>query len=101
MEKERHMRGIIVLVLAILILVVIGWIRFDRQPDRSSIHLETQEIREDTQKAIDQGADLLQETGEAIESTQPPTTASPENPSAEPTDPAVSTEPTAAPPVNP
>jgi cytoskeletal protein RodZ len=101
LKKERHMRGIIILVLAILILVVVGWIRFDRQPDRSSIHLETQEIKEDTQKAIDQGADLLKETGEAIEPTQPSTTASPEDSPADPTDPAVATEPTVAPPVNP
>lgn len=95
------MRGIIILVLAVLILVVVGWIRFDRQSSRSSIHLETQEIKEDTQKAIDQGAELLQETGDAIESTHPSTTESPESSPGEATDPAGSTEPTAAPPVNP
>ena len=65
------MRGLIVLALVILLLVFVGWITFDRQPGRSSINLETEEIKEDTQEALDSGARLLENTGDAMDSEQP------------------------------
>jgi hypothetical protein len=63
------MRGILILILVVVVLAVVGWISFNRDGDRASINLETQEIREDTQKAIDSGAELLKRAGEKIDKT--------------------------------
>jgi hypothetical protein len=61
------MRGILFLILVVVILAVVGWISFNRDGDRASINLETQEIREDTQKALDSGAELLKKAGDKID----------------------------------
>jgi hypothetical protein len=60
------MRELILLVLVILGLAVFDWIRFDRQLGRSSIHLETQTIEDDTRSVLDQGRDVLRDAGDAV-----------------------------------
>jgi hypothetical protein len=62
------MRGILFLILVVVVLAVVGWISFGRDGERASINLETQEIRDDTRKALDSGAKILERTGEKIES---------------------------------
>jgi hypothetical protein len=61
------MRAIVFLAFVVLILALIGWISFSKDAERSSINLETQEIKEDTQKAMDSGAQLLEKAGQRIE----------------------------------
>jgi hypothetical protein len=61
------MRGILVLILIVVVLAVVGWISFGRDGDSASINLETKEIKEDTQKALDTGAQLLKRAGEKID----------------------------------
>jgi cytoskeletal protein RodZ len=69
------MRALILLVVVILVLALAGWISFSKSPDRSSINLETQQIQQDTDRALESGSNLLREAGEAVdranESTSP------------------------------
>jgi hypothetical protein len=62
------MRGVLFLVAIVIVLALIGWISFGRDDNRASINLETQEIREDTQKALDSGAALIERAGDKIDS---------------------------------
>jgi hypothetical protein len=66
------MRALIVLVVVLLLLALAGWITFNSGPDRSSINLETNEIKEDTHDAIQSGADLLDEVGNEIDPSNSP-----------------------------
>jgi hypothetical protein len=61
------MRAIVFLAFVVLILALIGWVSFSKDAERSSINLETQEIKEDTQKAMESGAQLLEKAGEQID----------------------------------
>lgn len=62
------MRALIVIVALGLILALVGWISFSKGPDRASVNLETGEIRQDTQRAMQSGAELLHKAGDKIES---------------------------------
>jgi hypothetical protein len=53
------MRALILLVIVILALALAGWISFSKSPDRSSINLETQQIQQDTDRALESGSNLL------------------------------------------
>jgi hypothetical protein len=55
------MRALIILAALVAILALVGWITFSSGPDRSTINLETQEIREDTGEALHRGSELLRE----------------------------------------
>lgn len=61
------MRAIVFLVFGVLILALVGWISFSRDGERSSINLETQEIKEDTQKVMESGAELLEKAERQID----------------------------------
>lgn len=67
------MRALILLVVVILILAVVGWISFSKSQDRSSINLETQQIRQDTDRALESGSNLLREAGDAVDRANEPT----------------------------
>ncbi len=71
------MRALIVIVALILILALVGWITFSKGPDRASIDLETGKIRQDTQHAMQSGAELLHKAGDkmATEANRPTTEA--------------------------
>jgi hypothetical protein len=58
---------VLLIVAAILVLfALVGWITFHSEPGRSSINLETDEIREDTGQIMRGGAELLQDAEEEI-----------------------------------
>jgi hypothetical protein len=60
------MRALIFLALVVVVLALVGWLSWSNDSGRSSIHIETQEIKEDTQKALDSGAALLERAGEKV-----------------------------------
>jgi hypothetical protein len=67
------MRVLIILVAVVALLALLGWITFSNDPGRSSINLETQEIREDTGEALHKGSELLKEAeGEVDPVDEPP-----------------------------
>jgi hypothetical protein len=62
------MRALLVFVLVVLVLALVGWVRFSSDDGkRASIHIETKEIEEDTGRALESGAALLQDAGESVE----------------------------------
>jgi hypothetical protein len=72
------MRTILILALAVLLLALVGWVSFHIGSDRSSINLETGEIKRDTQEAVESGSELLKEASDAVNSRS--TTPSPPAP---------------------
>jgi len=61
------MRVIILLIAILLICSLIGWITFSRGPGHASINIETDQIRADTDRAMESGAQMLRKTGEEID----------------------------------
>lgn len=61
------MRAIIVVLAIVQVCVLVGWISFSKGPDRSSINLETDEIRQDTKQVMQSGAELLHKAGDKVE----------------------------------
>lgn len=55
------MRLLLILAAIVLLLAVAGWITFSSDSGRSSINLETDEIREDTGEMMRSGSELLRE----------------------------------------
>jgi hypothetical protein len=66
------MRAILFLAFVIIVLVLVGWLTFSADDSRSSINLETQEIKEDTQKVLDSGATLLEKAGDELKRAKTP-----------------------------
>jgi hypothetical protein len=61
------MRAVLLVVALLVLFVVVGWITFSKEPGRSSINLETDEIRQDTGEVMHQGSELLQEAEENVD----------------------------------
>jgi len=61
------MRVLILFVVILLICSLVGWITFSKGPGHASINIETDQIRADTDRAVDSGAQILKNTGEAID----------------------------------
>lgn len=61
------MRAILLLAAVVLVLAFAGWISFSKSSDRSSINLETQQIKQDTDRALESGSALLREAGAAAD----------------------------------
>lgn len=53
------MRTLNVLAAVVLLLALLGWITFSSAPSRSSINLETKQIKEDTRDTMESGAESL------------------------------------------
>lgn len=68
------MRVLLIFAAVVILLVLVGWITFSNDSGRASINIETEEIREDTGEAMDQGAELLKEAEEEVapKSANPP-----------------------------
>ena len=66
------MRALLFLVAVVLILAFAGWISFSKSSDRSSINLETQQIKQDTDRALESGSNLLREAGDAVDRADEP-----------------------------
>lgn len=63
------MRTILYLVLIVLVLALVGWITFNRDPARPGVNLETQKMKDDTQKALDTGSELLKKAERSLDGT--------------------------------
>ena len=73
------MRLLLILAAVVLLLAVAGWITFSSDSGRSSINLETDEIRDDTGEMMRGGSELLRDAEEEI-SEEPEDTAAPQQP---------------------
>jgi hypothetical protein len=58
-KRASAMRFLIILAVVILLLAIAGWITFSKDSGRTSINIETNEIREDTGAIMNKGANLL------------------------------------------
>jgi hypothetical protein len=65
------MRALILIVALVLVLALVGWVTFSRDDGRTSINLETQEIRQDTQDILDRGSEALKQAGDAAAPEDP------------------------------
>jgi hypothetical protein len=61
------MRALILLAAIILVLVLVKWISFSKGPDRASINLEKEKIRQDTKQVMESGGQLLHKAGDKVE----------------------------------
>lgn len=62
------MRALILLAAIVLILALVGWISFSKGPDRASINIESDRIRQDTKQVMESGAQILHKAGDKVES---------------------------------
>lgn len=61
------MRAIILLAAIVLVLALVGWISFSKGPDRTSINIESDRIRQDTKQVMESGAQMLHKAGDKVE----------------------------------
>ena len=60
------MRALILLVAIVLVLAVAGWISFSKGPDRASINIESEKIRQDTKQVMESSAQVLHKAGDKV-----------------------------------
>jgi hypothetical protein len=60
------MRVLLILAAVVLLLALAGWVSFSSGPGRSSINLETDEIRQDTSEVMETGSELLNGAEDAV-----------------------------------
>lgn len=63
------MRVLIVFAALVLLFALIGWITFSNDEGRSSINIETDEIRQDTGEMMNKGSDLLKDAEQEVAPT--------------------------------
>ena len=61
------MRALILLAAIVLVLALVGWISFSKGPDRASVNIESDKIRQDTRQVMESGAQMLHEAGDKVE----------------------------------
>jgi hypothetical protein len=61
------MRALILLAAIALVLALVGWISFSKGPDRTSINIESDRIRQDTKRVMESGAQVLHKAGDKVE----------------------------------
>jgi hypothetical protein len=61
------MRALLILAAIVLVLALVGWISFSKGPDRASINIESDRIRQDTKQAMQSGAEMLHKAGDKVE----------------------------------
>jgi hypothetical protein len=66
------MRVLIGLALLVLLLAVVGWVTFSHNGARTSINLETSQIKHDTNEMVDSGKNLLENAKTATTDRNPP-----------------------------
>lgn len=64
------MKAALIIIALILCAALIGWITFDSTGDRASVNIETQEIKQDTKKAVKKGKDLIDDAKQEIRKDQ-------------------------------
>jgi hypothetical protein len=60
------MRLLLLLAAVLMLFALAGWLTFSKEAGRSSINLETDEIRQDTGEAMRKGSEILQEAEEKV-----------------------------------
>jgi hypothetical protein len=60
------MRALLILIAVVVLLALIGWITFSNDSGRTSINVETDEIRQDTGEAMQKGSELLNNAQEEV-----------------------------------
>jgi hypothetical protein len=61
------MRALILLAVIVLVLALVGWISFSKGPDRASINIESDRIRQDTKQVMESGGQMLHKAGDKVE----------------------------------
>ena len=61
------MRALILIAAIVLILALVGWISFSKGPDKTSINIESDKIRQDTKQVMESGAQILHRAGDKVE----------------------------------
>jgi hypothetical protein len=61
------MRILLLLIALVIIFALVGWVTFSNEPGRSSINIETDEIRQDTGEVMHKSSELLQDAEERVE----------------------------------
>jgi hypothetical protein len=74
------MRALLFLAVIVLVLALVGWIKFFKDQDRAGVSVETEKVRQDTKQAMEAGADLLKDAGQAVDRPKE----APSNPPKEP-----------------
>jgi hypothetical protein len=53
------MRAVLIGIAVILLAVILGWVTFNRSPDKAEISIETKKIKHDAEKVIEKGKAAL------------------------------------------
>ncbi len=61
------MRALILLAAIVLVLALVGWISFSTGPDRASVNIESERIRQDTKQVMESGAQVLHKAGDKVD----------------------------------
>jgi hypothetical protein len=61
------MKALFFLIVVIALLAFAGWLTFSSGPGRTSVNLETNEIREDTQEIVRSGAKIIDRAGDELQ----------------------------------
>jgi len=56
-------RFLVIVGIVLLGMAFLGWLSFSRTGERATISIETKEIKEDTEKAMEKGKELTEEAG--------------------------------------
>jgi hypothetical protein len=95
------MRGILILVVIVVLLAFVGWIKFSNTPQQSTITIDKEAVKEDTNRMVERGNEFVDQTRHAVGTERgatfqpvPPSDAT--RPTAETPPPGVSEQPAAA-----
>jgi hypothetical protein len=61
------MRALLLLSAVVIVLALVGWISLSTGPDRTSINIESDRIRQDTKQVMESGAQMLHKAGDKVE----------------------------------
>jgi hypothetical protein len=53
------MRKLLIVIIGIVLMVMAGWITIDRSGDTTSVNFHKDEVKKDTNAAVEQGEELL------------------------------------------
>jgi lipopolysaccharide export system protein LptC len=73
------MRTLVIIALVIALMFTIGWLTWRNNGEQAVITLETKKIQHDTEHVIDQGKELMHNTGESIKHSGQSSTPAPRN----------------------
>ncbi len=60
------MRALFVLVVAVVLAIVAGWLTFSRSQGTATITIHTEEVRKDAREAVEKGTELLEKARDNI-----------------------------------